>query len=71
VRARARFCWQVLSRGVGGLNSAAGWVSLVVLLLGLAAGIAVPLVVHTSAWVTAVIVMGALVFVVVDGSYQV
>ena len=26
---------------------------------------------HTSAWVTAVIVMGALVFVVLDGSYEV
>jgi len=71
VRSRAKFCWQVLSRGVGGLNSAAGWVGLVVLLLGVAAGITVPLVLHTSAWVTAVIVMGALVFVVLDGSYQV
>jgi hypothetical protein len=60
VRARAKFCWQVLSRGVDGLNSTAGWVGLVALLLGVAAGITVPLVVHTSAWVTAAIVMGAL-----------
>ena len=51
------------------LNAAAGWLGLVVLLLGIAAGITVPLVFPVSHWLTAVMVMGVLVLVVLEGSY--
>lgn len=52
------------------LNSLAGWFSLGVLLLGLLAAIAVPLVLHASHWLAAVIALSALVIAVLEGSYQ-
>jgi len=39
------------------------------LVLGVAAGITVPLVFHVSHWVTAIIIMGAVLVVVAGGSY--
>jgi putative Mn2+ efflux pump MntP len=51
------------------LNTWASWFGLVVLVLGVAAGITVPLVFHVSHWVTAVIIMGAGLLVVAEGSY--
>jgi hypothetical protein len=71
VLSRARFWWQVFKRGAGGLNTAAGWVGFVVLMLGVAAGITVPLVFRVSNWLTAVILMGVIVVVVLEGSYHV
>jgi hypothetical protein len=68
---RLRFWWLALSRGTGTLNSAAGWLGLIVLALGVAAGITVPLVFHVSHWLTAVIVMAVLVVVALEGSYRV
>jgi hypothetical protein len=68
---RFNFWWRVLSQGAGSLNSAAGWLSLIVLVLGVAAGVTVPLVFHVSHWLTAVIVMAAVVIVVLEGSYRV
>jgi hypothetical protein len=55
------FWWRTLSQGSGSLNNAAGWLSLIVLVLGVAAGVTVPLVFHASHWLTAVIVMAAVV----------
>ena len=66
---RPRFWVRALSRGAASLNTLAGWFSLVVLLLGVAAGIAVPLVFHVSHWVTAVIIMAAALVAVLEGSY--
>lgn len=68
---RLNFWWRTLSQGAGSLNSAAGWLSLIVLALGVAAGITVPLVFHVSHWLTAVIVMAAVVIIVLEGSYRV
>lgn len=68
---RFNFWWRTLSQGAGSLNSAAGWLSLIVLALGVAAGVTVPLVFHVSHWLTAVIVMAAVVIVVLEGSYRV
>jgi hypothetical protein len=68
---RFSFWWRALRQGAGSLNSAAGWLSLIVLVLGVAAGITVPLVFHVSHWLTAVIVMAAVVIVVLEGSYRV
>jgi hypothetical protein len=69
VRRRAKFWWQVLNRGANGLNIAAGWFSLIVLILGVICGVTVPLVLHLSPWLGAVIVMAAVVVVVLEGSY--
>lgn len=66
---RPRFWWRAVSRGVTSLNTWVGWFGLIVLVLGVAAGIAVPLVFHVSHWVTAVILMGAALVVVAEGSY--
>jgi uncharacterized protein YjbI with pentapeptide repeats len=66
---RLRFWVRALSRGAASLNTLAGWLSLVVLLLGVAAGIAVPLVFHVSHWVTAVAVMAAVFVGALEGSY--
>ena len=68
---RLSFWRRVLSQGAGSLNSAAGWLSLIVLVLGVAAGVTVPLVFHVSHWLTAVIVAAAVVIVVLEGSYRV
>jgi hypothetical protein len=68
---RAKFWWSSVSRGVVRLNSAAGWVGLVVLVLGVAAGIAVPLVFSLSHWVTAVVLMGLFIVVLLEGTYSV
>jgi hypothetical protein len=68
---RIVFWGRALRRGLDPLNSAAGWLGLVVLVLGIAAGVAVPLVFHLSHWITAVILMGVLVVIVLEGSYQV
>jgi len=55
--------------GTTSLNTWVGWFGLVVLVLGVAAGITVPLVFHVSHWVTAIIIMGAVLVVVAEGSY--
>jgi hypothetical protein len=53
------------------LNSVAGWVTLIILVLGVAAGIAVPLVFDLSPWLTAVVLMGLFIVVMLEGSYRV
>ena len=68
---RLKFWWKVLRRGAIQLNSAAGWAGTVILLLGAAAGIVVPLAYHLPHWVTAVVLLALLVIVVAEGSYQV
>jgi hypothetical protein len=71
MRSRGIFWWRVLNRGLGGLNSAAGLLGLVVLILGVVAGVTVPLVLHISPWAGAVIAVSALLVVVLEGSYRV
>ncbi len=66
---RPRFWWRAVSRGTTSLNTWVGWFGLIVLVLGVAAGITVPLVFHVSHWVTAVIIMGTVLAVVAEGSY--
>ncbi len=66
---RPRFWWRALSRGTNSLNTWVGWFGLVVLVLGVAVGITVPLVFHVSHWVTAVIIVSAVLVVVAEGSY--
>jgi hypothetical protein len=66
---RARFWCRAVSRGVTSLNTWAGWFGLTALMLSVAAGITVPVVFHVSHWVTAVIIMAAVVAVVAEGSY--
>jgi hypothetical protein len=68
---RVKFWWLALRQGIRAMNSAAGWLGLVVLTLGVAAGIALPLVFHVSHWLTAVIVMAVLWVAVLEGSYRV
>lgn len=70
VRRRLQFWARAVTRGAGALNSAAGWLGLVVLLLGLAAGVAVPLVLHVSRWLTAVILLAIFALVVLEGCYR-
>jgi hypothetical protein len=65
---RLRFWWRAVSQGGTRLNTWAGWFGLIVLVLGVAAGVTVPLVFHLSHWVTAVILMGAALVVVAEGS---
>jgi hypothetical protein len=60
-----------LRRGVEPLDSTARLVALAVLILGTAAGITVPLVFDVSPWLTAVVLLGLLVVVVLEGSYRV
>ena len=59
-----------MRRGASQLNSAAGWFSAAVLILGIA-GIAVPLVFHLSPLVIAVALVSLLVAVIAEGSYRV
>jgi hypothetical protein len=67
-----RFWLKALSKGVGQLNSVAGWAATVILILGLAAGIAVPQVYHhVSIWFTFVVLLALLVAVLALGSYRV
>ena len=66
---RFRFWVRALSRGAASLNTLAGWLSFVVLLLGVAAGITVPLVFHVSYWVTAVAVISVALVGALEGSY--
>lgn len=68
---RARFWWNSLGRGIGELYDAAGWVGLVVLVLGVGAGIAVPLVFSLSPWLTAVVLLGLFLVVMAEGTYHV
>jgi len=67
---RVKFWWNSLSLGVGQLYDVAGWVGLIVLVLGVAAGIAVPLVFSLSPWLTAVVLMGLFVMVLLEGTYR-
>jgi hypothetical protein len=71
VRDRFSFWWRALSRGVEPLDSAARVVALVVLILGVAAGITVPLVFDVSPWLTAVVLMGLFIVIILEGSYRV
>jgi hypothetical protein len=68
---RLKFWWSSLSQGVGQLYNAAGWLGLVVPILGIAAGIAVPLVFSLSLWLTAIVLMGLFIVVVLEGTYRV
>jgi hypothetical protein len=52
------------------LNSAAGWFSLVTTLLGVAAGLTVPLVFHVSHWLTPIIIAGTVLVAMQEGSYR-
>jgi hypothetical protein len=71
MRDRVKFWCNSVSQGVAQLDSAAGWVGLVVIVLGVAAGIAVPLVFSLSPWLTAVVLMGLFIVVVLEGAYRV
>ncbi len=66
---RPRFWWRAVSRGTTSLNTWVSWFGLIVLVLGVAARITVPLVFNVSHWVTAVIITGAGLLVVAEGSY--
>jgi hypothetical protein len=66
---RPRFWWRAVSRGATSLKFWASWFGLIVLVLGIVAGVTVPLVFHVSHWVTTVIIMGAVLVVVTEGSY--
>lgn len=68
---RVKFWWSSLSRGVGQLYNAAGWLGLVVPILGVAGGIAVPLVFNLTPWLTAVVLMGLFIVTVLEGAYRV
>ncbi len=68
---RLKFWWSSLSQGVGQLYNAAGWLGLVVPILGIAAGIAVPLVFSLSLWLTAIVIMGLFIVVMLEGTYRV
>jgi hypothetical protein len=68
---RVRFWSRAVSQGAVRLNSAAGWIGLIVLVLGVAAGIAVPLVYRISHWLTAIVLMGIFIVVVLEGTYSV
>lgn len=59
-----------MRRGIETLDSAARLVALAVLILGTAAGITVSLVFDVSPWLTAVVLMGLLAVVVLEGSYR-
>jgi len=65
------FWLKALREGAAGLNSAAGWAGSIILVLGVAAGIALPVVYHLSPLLTAVVLLGLLVVVVAQGSYRV
>jgi hypothetical protein len=67
---RPKFWWRVLRLGAGNFNSTAGWFSLIVLILGLAAGVSVPQVFRVSHWLTAVILMAIVVVIILQGSYS-
>lgn len=67
---RITFWWKALRRGASQLNSAAGWFSAAVLILGIA-GIVVPLVFQLSPLVIAVVLVSLLVAVIAEGSYRV
>lgn len=68
---RARFWWNSLSRGISELYDAAGWVGLIVLILGVGAGIAVPLVFSLSPWLTAVVLLALFLLTMAEGAYHV
>lgn len=68
---RIKFWWKSVNAGVGQLYIAAGWIGLLVPLLGVAAGIAVPLVFNLSSWLTTVVLMGLLIVILLEGSYRV
>ena len=68
---RVKFWWRSLSLGADRLYGAAGWLALVVLILGVAAGIAVPLVFKLTSWLTAVVLMGFFIVVLLEGTYRV
>jgi hypothetical protein len=70
MRERLGFWGRVLRLGTGQVNSAAGWLGTLFLVLGIA-GIAVPLVFHLSPWLIAVILVSLLVLVTAEGGYQV
>lgn len=66
------FWLKALREGAAQLNSVAGWVGFIILLVGVAVGFAVPVVYHhLSHWFTAVVLLGLLVVVVAQGSYSV
>jgi hypothetical protein len=71
VRDRVTFLWRVLQRGAGQLDTWAGWASLIILILGTAAGIAVPQVFNVSNWLTAVVLLSLFILVVGEGAYRV
>jgi hypothetical protein len=69
---RAITFWRrALREGAAELNSTAGWAGSIILVLGVAAGIAVPVVYHHSPLLIAVVLLGLLVVVVALGSYRV
>lgn len=71
MRARVKFWRQVLSRGAGGLNTAAGWFGLIVLFVGVVGGVTVPVVLNLSPWLGAAIALAAVAVAVLEGSYRV
>lgn len=68
---RFKFWLSSLSQGVGQLYNAAGWLGLVVPILGIAAGIAVPLVFSLSILLTVIVIMGLFIAVVLEGTFRV
>lgn len=68
---RLRFWSYALIKGAGQLNTASGWLSLIILVLGVAVGITVPLVFKLSSWLTAVVLLALLILVFLEGTYRV
>lgn len=68
---RVKFWGISLARGAAQVNDAAGWLGTIVLVLGVAAGIAVPVLFSLSPWVIAVVLLSLLVLVLAEGTYRV
>jgi len=70
VRDRLTFWWKALRLGTSQLNNAAGWAGTIIIVLGIT-GVVVPLVFDLPYLLIAVVLLGLLVIVVAEGSYQV
>ena len=69
MRDRLKFWWKTLRLGTVQLNTAAGWLGTIIIVLGIA-GIVVPVVFDLSLWLIAVILLGLFAIVIAEGGYQ-
>lgn len=70
MRDRIAFWWKALRLGASQLNTTAGWIGTIVLALGVV-GVVVPLVLHLSAWLVAVVLVSLLALVLAEGGHRV